>query len=319
MFEAQWMVNHSEKLAKDQLDIISKIIVQTSDGNFVGQNVLNAVESGDIWIHEINRKAETIQWPTNTVTAIQNYGIRWQALGNQITSISESMMGQNPPSGTAWRQTEALLRESHSLFEVMTENKGLDLEKILREYIIPHLKKKMDNAEELAAILDKQQIEQLDAMFVPSEAIRRINKKNAEAVLNGELPIGEGERDQAVIREEQKIQNSLNLLGNQRFIKPSDIKSKTWKEALKDLEWDLECEITGESKDKQAVLTTLSSIFQTIASNPMVLQDPDAKMIFNKILEETGDVSPVELSIRQLAGQPVTVAPPAAQPPMEIK
>ena len=38
---------------------------------------------------------------------------------------------------------------------------------------------------------------------------------------------------------------------------------------------------------------------KTIAANPMILQDPNAKMLFNKILETTGYISPVELSIQQ--------------------
>lgn len=45
-FEAQWMSNHSQKLIKDQLDLTSRIIFQTSDGNFVGQNVLANIEVG---------------------------------------------------------------------------------------------------------------------------------------------------------------------------------------------------------------------------------------------------------------------------------
>ncbi len=44
LFESQWMVNHTAKAIKDQLDLASKLIFQTSDGAFVGQNALNAIE-----------------------------------------------------------------------------------------------------------------------------------------------------------------------------------------------------------------------------------------------------------------------------------
>ena len=65
---------------------------------------------------------------------------------------------------------------------------------------------------------------------------------------------------------------------------------------FKDFEWKAIVEITDETIDKEPVLTTLSSVLQTIATNPMILQDPNARMIFNKILEETGRVSAIELS-----------------------
>jgi len=55
LFDSQWMVNHSVKAIKDQLDLASKLIFQTADGNFVGQNALFAIESGDILVHELNK------------------------------------------------------------------------------------------------------------------------------------------------------------------------------------------------------------------------------------------------------------------------
>ena len=52
LFEAQWMVNHSIKSIKDYLDIISKLVFQTADPNFANQNVLSAIESGDILVYD---------------------------------------------------------------------------------------------------------------------------------------------------------------------------------------------------------------------------------------------------------------------------
>jgi hypothetical protein len=97
----------------------------------------------------------------------------------------------------------------------------------------------------------------------------------------------------------QGVRADLGVLGNQRFFKPSDISTKTWKDVLKDYEWEAEVEITDETIDKEPVLTTLSSVLQTIATNPMVLQDPNAKMLFNQILSETGRISPLQLSVPQ--------------------
>lgn len=46
------------------------------------------------------------------------------------------------PSGTAYRQVAVLNQEAHSLFEIMVENKSLALEQMLREFILPFIKRK---------------------------------------------------------------------------------------------------------------------------------------------------------------------------------
>lgn len=292
LFQSQWMENHTKKAIKDQLDLAGKRLFQTSDGNFVGQNVLSAIEQGDILIHALNQPLTQLN-NTADIAALQSFGQEWKSLGYEINGIAESMIMQ-AKSGTAWRQTQAELQEAHSLFELMTENKGLSLEEMLTDYIIPFLKKKMDTSEEISAILADHQITQLDQMYVPNEAIRRTNNKIKQIVLNGGI-VNPEEMETFKQQQTQEIQQGLNQMGNQRFIKPSDIPDKTWKEVLKDFEWELEIDITGEQKDRQAVLETLSTALQVIV-NPTFATNKKAQLVVDKILEETKVISPLELS-----------------------
>jgi hypothetical protein len=328
--EVQWMQNHTVKQIKDHLDLASKLIFQTSDGNFVGQNVLNAIETGDILIHQAGQPLTELNNRSHDISAIQAFGMQWKQLANEITGISESMMGANPPSGTAWRQTEALLQESHSLFELMTENKGLAIEEMMTDFIIPYIKKKMDTTEEISEILEDYQIKKLDAMYVPKEARKRAKKKIIDNVLSrtpedlqkGRIMTGDM-KDQIIAGEEEFLQNSLKQFGNQRFIKPSEIDSKTWKESLKDFEWESDVDATGESKDRQSIMTTLSTVLQTVAqfSAQGMKMPPEMKLIFNKILEHTGAISAIELDTMQVDSdnQPQMMQPQMqpqmAQPP----
>jgi hypothetical protein len=303
LFEAQWMVNHTAKSIKDQLDLASKLIYQTADSNFVGMNVLSAIDNGTILVHSSESQGLTqLNNGSHDITSLQNYGSQWQMLAKEITSTPDAISGNTMPSGTAYRQVAILNQESHSLFEIMTENKGLAIEDMMRRFVIPFLKKKMDTSEEIAATLDSQGIAQLDAMYVPGEAIRRHNAKVAYEAIN-RLPV----TGLDIGAEQKKVQDELSSFGNQRFIKPSRIPTVTWKEILKDLEWEVEVEVTDEQSDKEAVLTTLTTVMQTIANNPTVLQDPTMKMIFNKILEATGQVSAIELAQQ----------PPQPQPSMQ--
>lgn len=290
LFNAQWMINHTVKSIKDQLDIASKLLFQTSDTNYVNRNVLTAIESGDIMVHAINQPLTQLNNTSHDITAQESFGNMWKGLASEIAGVSESMLGNTAPSGTAWRQVEALLNESHSLFELMTENKALHLEKMIRTYVIPFLKEKMDTSDEIAATLEAHQISKIDAIYVPNAAVKRFNNRTIETVLSGGTP----EQFDPIL-EQGAVQSDLGKLGNQRFFKPSEVPDKTWKEVFKDLEWDLEVDITGEQTDKQTVLTTLNTTLQVLA-NPTFSNNPRAQLVVDKILQQTGVISPIELS-----------------------
>lgn len=290
LFEAQWMTNHTTKQIKDQLDLASKLIFQTSDGNFIGQNALDSIENGDILITQVNQPLTQIQNNSHDITSLLNYGQQWQMIGKEINGISEAMQGVQK-SGTAWRQTEALLQESHSLFEMMVENKGNHIDDMLRLYVIPHIKKKMDTTKELVATLSSHELQKIDIPYIRNMAIRNVQEKIKDALLNNKpLP------DTNLIREQEAIKIKLAEQGSTRTFAPSDIKEKTWKEVLKDLEWDMEIDVTGEQKDTQAVMATLTTLFANIQSREGRPMNPQEKFVFNKILEETGIVSSMELA-----------------------
>lgn len=288
LFEAQWMVNHSIKSIKDQLDLASKLIFQTSDGNFVGQNALTAIETGDILIHAINQPLTQLANTSHDITSLQAFGAQWKTLGMEINGISEAMQGQNQPAGSAWRQTEALLQESHSLFELMTENKDLAIERMLREFILPSFKKSLNHNKEITGTLDSFGIQKIDSKYVPAEAIRRGNRQMVDIALSGQVA---PQADFNVLA--QQVKGEVSQQGNQRFFNPGEI---NWTEVFKDLEWDLEVDITGEQKDTQAVMETLNTALKFISTaTPEQMNDPNWKLVWNKILEQTSVISPLEI------------------------
>lgn len=304
LFEAQWMVNHSTKAIKDQLDLASKIIFQTSDGGFVGQNAIQNIENGDIMIHKFNEPLTQVQNNSQDIASLQNFSGMWKSLGNEIVGISEAMLGKNPPAGSAWRQTAALLTENHSLFDIMTQNKGLYVEEMMRRFIIPHIKKDLNNTKEIVGILEAHDLQKIDAKFISNTAIKNVNEKVKNTILSGGTVTPE-QQGHMIQNEQQNVQNQMSDQGGQRFFAPSDIPKKTWKMLFKDLEWEVEVDVTGEDTPDKDDMATLTTVLQTIATNPRVLWDPNAKLIFNKILTMTGAVSPMEL----VDAQPFIVPP----------
>lgn len=311
LFQAQWMMNHTVKAIKDQLDLASKLIFQTSDGNFVGQNALSAIETGDILVHAVNQPLTQLANTSHDISALQNFGQQWKALSNELTGISESMLGNTAPSGTAWRQVETLLQQNESLFKLMRQNKGNHIEDMMRTYVIPHIKRKMDSRDEVSATLDDNNISKLDAKYIRKKAIKESNKKIKSKMLSGMLPTKEEQIDLMASTQEQ-IRQSLDEQGNTRFFAPNE--GIDWKTQFKDLEWDLVINIDEEAEATNEELTTLTTMFQTIADpvKQAVLSTSEGKMLFNKILTRAGTVSPIEMNSTPSPQQPQAAAPVAS-------
>ena len=148
-------------------------------------------------------------------------------------------------------------------------------------------------------------------MYLPKAAIVQHNENFKKAILSGEIP-SPYQPDIA----QAEVKQSMAGQGNKRFFKPDELDEKQWKEVFSDFEWEnVKVEVTNENSDKQAVLTTLNSVLQTIASNPGVLNDPNAKMVFSAILTETGRISPMQLASTPVP-PPVQPVPPATSPPV---
>jgi len=311
LFDAQWMVNHSVKMQKDVIDLTSLMILQTADKNYAGLNVLQSLVPGNILVFDNQQSPNGITQinTSHDITQIQNFGTFWHNLSKEITATPDSLRGENAPSGTAWRQVEALRQESHSLFELMKENKALALEDMLRKYVIPHLKTKIDTSEEITAILEDRDIATINAVYVPNEAKKINNKRIKDTILSGKIA-SNGDL-QAI---EQDIKGGF--IGNERTFKPSEISTKTWKDALKDFEWEVDINPTEEAVDITSAMATLSTLLKVSINDPEM-----TRFIINKILEMTGQVSPLELPQQKTPQQlsPAPVATGQNQPDFQVQ
>lgn len=292
LFDAQWMQNHTVKNMKDLLDISSKLVFQTADPNFVNRNILSAIEAGDLLIHAENKSLTQINTSKGDIVALQNFGSMWRGMGQELTATPDAMRGITPVSGTPLGTTELLTAQSTSLFEIMTENKGLALEDMLKTFIIPKIKSELKHQDEILAILDDASIKEIDAMYIPKEAVKRFNERSKEAILNGQ-PV----QPFNPTMEQGMVKQEMDAMGNKRSFVPDEIGEKQWNEIFSDFQWEnIRVEITNENSDKQVILGVLNDVFGKIISMQGREMSPDEKMIFNKILAETAILSPMQFS-----------------------
>ena len=311
LFQSQWMVNHSAKAIKDQLDLASKLVFQTSDPTFAGQNALQSIETGQILIHKINEPVSAFPNGSHDVASLSNYLSQWKALGQEINGVTDAMIGIRPHAGTSWRMQQGQLEQAQALFDLMKQNKGLALEDMLREWIIPHIKKQLSTSEQIVATLESHNIKKIDSIYVPQEAIKRYNAKVIDHVLKtGTRPIGIDLQN-----EMQQVQNEQNQNGNVRYFAPSEISSKTWKSIFKDLEWNVQVNVTNEASDDNAVLQTLNTALQMVL-NPAYATSPQAQMIVGKILQTVSGLSPLELASTPVTTQQAPTQTPTQTPPV---
>ncbi len=310
LFDAQWMANHTMKNWKDQLDIASRLIFQTADQNFVNRNVLSAIESGDILIHQKEMPLELVPNAGHDVTNLEAFWAQWKSVTEDITSTPPALRGQLGGGRQAAALQSMLAQQAGSLFELMTENKGLAIEDMMREHVIPHIKKQLNHGDEIQAILDDAAVSQIDSMYLPSAAAKRFNKRTIDNVLNKKHSLANPAPQFNPQAEQQDIKTQLASLGNTRFFKPDEVGSQTWKKLLEYFDWDnIIVDVTGEDIDSKEVMQTLSMVLQTVAGNPAILQEPNAKMLFSKILTATGIVSPLEVSAASSQPAPAAAAP----------
>jgi hypothetical protein len=313
LFEAQWMTNHTIKNIKDQLDLASKTIYQTSDPSFANQNVLENLEVGQImvWDKNIpNGQLSQVNGNPADIGALESFMAQWKDLTQNITNTPNVMSGMASSNVGAYRKEILMIQQAQANFDIMTQNKGLALEEIFRKFITPYILKQLNNSEEIATELDAYGVDKINKMYISSEAAKSFNQKAVQAVIDGsQLP--------DLQQETMGVQQKVGDMGNMRFIKPSDIDDSTWKDIFNEFEACVQYNFTDENEDKQMVLQGLNQVFQTLM-NPIgqqVLQTPEGKLVFNQILDQLGIISPVEMTGNQQPQQPQQGATPGVIQP----
>ena len=305
VFDPQWMINDSMKKAKDQLDLSSKMAQQTSDPDFLGRNITTDIDVGSILITKENQPLLPVNFGTGNMPHIISFLQTWQAGARDAASIHESITGEQPPSGTPYRLQALLNVEARGLFGLMRQNKGLYLEEIMRKYVLPHFKKQLKTTEDIIALLDGEELERFDNLSLPA----RLETELMTRLSQGHIPSGE---ELMLAVEEQN-----NAMGNVRIIKPSRDKNKTWKDYFSDLDMDaIEIEVTGENRDKQAIVSNLYAIFQQMMTAPQMFSPKDIKKVFDRLLDEIGMGIIGPLQIIGASQQGTTGGQPMAQMPM---
>lgn len=276
-FESQVWSNDQYIQLKNHLDLSGKVFTK---GTVKGiGNAIVGVDNGHHFELTMNDTLEAFQLSTGVLPQFTVLIEQFKKEYDRISSTFDANTGEQPPSGTPLGQTQLLNQVANSPFQYQQEVWAIWLNELLNDWVLPEVKKRIKKSHDLIADFSEEELEIIDEDMANDYA----NNKAVETILGGEvLPEGA----QAAFAEEAK-RDLRKKHGKRRQLKIP--------EGYLDIEGKLTANITGELKNKGAILASFDSMLKTVVSsfNPTtgkygVLEDPTLRKIFAQAVEIAG-------------------------------
>ena len=266
LFKLQAQTNSVVNQNAEARTIASLLLLQTSNPDIEG-NVLKQAESGDI-INDDTLKQVGLDNRAFNVLLGELQQIEMKA--DKLCMTPDVVTGEKLPSGTTFRGQAQLTNAAKSAFKDAQDRLGAQLEVLLRNEILPQIKKDFRKEEIIEIAGNEEDIEQFDKLIFNRKVKRMLERFKA-----GELKIDSEEELAKKISEIQR-QVTEELEQNGRKVRLE----KDWL----DIEWDIKFNITNESEDKEQTNNAYFNAIQFMISNPNLINTP----IMKQYLENNG-------------------------------
>jgi len=264
------------------MEYTTKVIGQTASKKLKGRNLLTETDDGTILETEDNKPITALNLLPSG--GLQQYSLiidQWYDQLQKTTSAYAAQRGDAPPSGTPFRLQATVLQQSSSVFKVLQQEFGIFITEIFEDWVMPYLAKKFTKEHLLSYDFSPEELKEIDSKF----STRHANEIFKDRILSG----GDitAEEYQAFMDNADEF---IKQTKSQRFV---DIP----KDFYKNLKAKVTVNITGEQKNKAAILESLNNLYTTYSSNPEAANDPIGQIFILKILELSGaGVSPVQIT-----------------------
>jgi hypothetical protein len=304
-FESQVWQNDSMISMKNAMELSGKVILYTDSQKIEG-NVITGVDNGHVFQLEQGRTVGSLNLSASALPQFEKIIELWNNQYDRAASTYDANTGEAPPAGTPYSQTALLNQVANSPFEYRREEAGIFLNEVLNDWLFPYLKKQILKPHYLVSEFSDDELQLID------ESIANFHSNNALFdQLMGDGPTPTPQDQQEMITG---IKGQLQKHGKKREIEIP--------KGYLDVEGRITANITGELKNKAAILQSLDGIFKTVVSsfNPATgqyaaLQDPFLSKLLGQIVEMSG-VSLTSAQIQSSSnqgGQPMPTAQPGMQ------
>lgn len=272
LFDPQTWMNYDIQRINGMLDAASKVIHVTNDKLFAKRNNINRLDNNSILYLEEGKTVGQMNTTPVNITLFERSLADWENHAAKIGSANESIMGEQPSSGTPFALQQLVTAEAHSLHEYRKGKLSTGLARIYRKWIIPHLAKEILSGDTFVADLSQDEMQEIMENVVTNEAKKEVK----EMILSGESIT-----EEEVLTIKDKIRTNFAKGGKRRFL---DI----MKDEFKSAPLDVKVNIAGKQKYLPQMVEKLTNVFRQILMAPQVLDDPRMSKIFNQILEYSG-------------------------------
>lgn len=286
LFDPQVWINYDVIRMTGMLDSGSKILYQTTDPAFANRNKTSDLDNGEILIVAAGAKIEQINTLPVNITVFENSVKDWEAQAQMMGGATDAILGNQPASGTPFNLQNLVTQQSQGLHEYRRGEMATFVDEIYRDWVIPQIEKKIVQDQKFLANLDLDELQNI----AENVSIIQTNAMKKEMILSGKAI------DPSMVDQYQATAKQQFLkMGTSQFV---SILAGEFKNAPLAVKTD----VAGKQKDLNALTEKLTKVFQTIAANPAMLDDPRLAKIFNQILESSG-LSPIDFSTPAGQGQ----------------
>lgn len=271
LFEPQIRVNELANLQTKSSYWAALRVFQTRDGA-AGRNLSTDVKNGEVLTTDSEITPVNME-DRNLAFFNDQYNL-WLKNRDELTFSYDVVQGERLPAGTPLGSAQIAQAQTLSYFEQIQENVALDIKEVLYEDIIPSFQKESSHEHTLRLV--GQDLEEF-AEMVKNELVF---KEVIRQTLLGKTPTAE---EKEVI--EVAVGESLKKDKERLITIPKGF--------YKDVKYDVDIDITGESVDTRVRFATKMALIQFMQADPTATQDPMKRKALFSIAED-GGINPVD-------------------------
>lgn len=304
LFEAQVWTNYDMIRIQDMLDAASKTFLKAVGPNSSTIAQRNKLKNMDnLEIIDVGAGSDLGQVDTfpRNLQLFEKSVESWELHAQTMGAANDSIMGEQPPSGTPFKLQELVTRESHGMHEYRRQQYAKHLEEIYRDWVIPHIAKKITEGTTFLSELSLEELNYVTDAVVECETQKMVKEK----IISGKVI------DREMVEQfKQMSREEFKKKGNKRFV-------EILKGEFKDAPLGVKVSVAGKSKNLAALTDKIVNIFRFAFSNPQgfaqVMQIPGMAKSFNEILEYSG-LSPADFTGIEKLETPQEAQPSPIQP-----
>lgn len=235
-------------------------------------NLKTDKKNGDVIIADDN--ITQIDMTDRNLAFFNDQDVKWMRNRDEMTFSYDVVQGERLPAGTPLGSAQIAMTQTLSYFEQIQEDIAMDVKEMLYKVILPSFE--TENSKEHTLRIVGQDLDTYISMvkneFVAKEVIRL-----AIESLTSKKPFPTDEDKKVIeIAVEETIKQGREIL----LTVPKDF--------YKNLKYDIDIDITGESVDTRMRYATKFAILQAITADPTMTTDPFKKAILMSMAEDGG-------------------------------